>query len=399
MEILIVSTFFPPAKTVAVVRVSSFVRYLLAQGHHVSVITGQMPERRGWTPDGGLAGLGDIIEVSPDKTQRYFRRSAVYAEALRDRLRTHPTDAVFITCGTYETVPLCSICRDEFHVRCVLDFRDLWLYDKRAAREYWSPQAVLRRILFAPVERKAIHAADAVITVTEGWADILRRVYKRDRDKIFVVENGYDDLLFAGITDEERAQAKALLGQIPDPEHAVILASFGKFLYYSYDYGRMLLSAAKTLLAKHPDLYILHIGAMEEPLTRAVKETGFPADHLICPGFCPYQVGVEMLKYADATLLVDIRAQAIGTKIYDYIFVDRPVLYCGPAGTYLSDMVGQFAGGFSCQTEAQAVEAVETVLGRGIKTLTEGAQAGQYSRTKRNEQLAAHLLGGRGGQA
>ena len=45
MKILIVATYFPPHATVAVVRVSSLVRYLLKQGHSISVLTNKMDER------------------------------------------------------------------------------------------------------------------------------------------------------------------------------------------------------------------------------------------------------------------------------------------------------------------------------------------------------------------
>ena len=393
MKILIVATYFPPHATVAVVRVSRLVRYLLKQGHSISVLTNKMDERTEEVKNFGTGKIDSITEVVQNPKESYPRRSEAYKGAFRRCMKEQKPDCVFITCGSYETVPLCEICKNEFNTRCVLDYRDLWIFDMRSKKEFFSPKKLSRKLMFYPIERKAIASADSVITVTDGWADILRRVYRKYRDKIDVVYNGYDDTLFAQITDEERNKAEEILNKIPNRENAVILASFGKLIYYSYDYGKMLLTAAASLLKKYPNLMIFHIGEKEKDIDKMMQETGFPTDHFICTGFCPYQIGMEMLKNADVNLLVDIRKQAIGTKIYDYIYANRPVLYVGAPNTYLSELVSGFSGGYACNQLANTESAISEIIEKSITKLTDEADTVTYSRSIQNKKLEKFIVG------
>ncbi len=387
MKILIVATYFPPYASVAVVRVSSLARYLLDKGYTVSVLTKKMPERKNTPLPLGLEKIESITEVSVNENDKFFGRSNSYAEVFRSCMKSQKPDCVFITCGTYETVPLCRICKDEFNTRVVLDYRDLWIFDMRSKKEFFRPSELIKKIMFYSTEKKALASADAVVTVTDGWADILRKAYPKSRDKIHVIYNGYDDLLFSQINENDRKEAEKLLSNIPDRENAVILASFGKLVYYSYEHGKVLFSAAKKLIEKYPKLVILHVGQKEDNIERLMQETGFPSDHFICTGFCPYQIGMEILKSADMNLLIDIRKQAIGTKIYDYIYVNRPVLYCGTKPTYLSDLVSGFKGGYVCTDEEQVIKAVTGIINDRKKTLTDEADTKTYSRTIQNRRM------------
>ncbi|MDE5937255.1 MAG: glycosyltransferase, partial [Ruminococcus sp.] len=177
MKILIVATYFPPYASVAVVRVSSLARYLLDKGYTVSVLTKKMPERKNTPLPSGLDKIESITEVSVNENDKFFGRSNSYAEAFRSCMKSQKPDCVFITCGTYETVPLCTICKDEFNTRVVLDYRDLWIFDMRSKKEFFRPSELIKKIMFYSTERKALASADAVVTVTDGWADILRRAY------------------------------------------------------------------------------------------------------------------------------------------------------------------------------------------------------------------------------
>ena len=96
---------------------------------------------------------------------------------------------------------------------------------------------------------------------------------------------------------------------------------------------------------------------------------------------------MEVLKSADMNLLIDIRKQAIGTKIYDYIYVNRPVLYCGTKPTYLSDLVSGFKGGYVCTDEEQVIKAVTGIINDRKKTFTDEADTKTYSRTIQNRRM------------
>lgn len=393
MKILIVATYFPPHATVAVVRVSSLVRYLLKQGHSISVLTNKNDERTDEVIKFGTGEIDSITEVMQNPKESYPVRSKAYKEAFRLCMKEQKPDCVFITCGSYETVPLCTICKKEFNTRCILDYRDLWLFDMRSKKEFFSPKNLIRKIMFYPIEYKAVASADSVITVTDGWADILRRVYRKYRKKIKVVYNGYDDILFSQISDNERSQAVEMLNKIPNRQNAIILASFGKFIYYSYDYGKMFMTAVTSILKKYPDIYILHIGEREKDIEKMMQETDFPSDHFICTGFCPYQIGMEMLKSSSANLIVDIRKQAIGTKIYDYVYANRPIIYVGAPNTYLSEFVSTFQAGYACSQLTDVGKAISEIIEESKNELTDAVGIVSYSRSIQNEKMEKIIVG------
>src|SRR5699024_6158642 len=178
-------------------------------------------------------------------------------------MKSNKFDLVFITAGPYYTIPLCKISNKEFQTKCIIDYRDLWIFDIRSKAEFIKPTNLLKKLIYFPIENRNIKHADLIVTVTENWKNILKKVYNLNHIK--VIENGYDDKLLKKNYEDDNYSF----------EHNFVITVFGKLSYYSTRYGIEFFSALKRLELVYPDLIVLHIGEKERQTEEALRISGF----------------------------------------------------------------------------------------------------------------------------
>ncbi|WP_270180290.1 glycosyltransferase [Alkalihalobacillus sp. CinArs1] len=373
MKILIVSPFFPPFGTVAIVRVSSLAHELIKQGHELTIIRNEFDERIDKLSDSDEDLLKlETHTVNVDQSVRYFEASNRYKSVFREVMNKEKFDLVFITAGPYYTIPLCKVAKEEYNTKCVIDYRDLWIFDMRNKMEFFNPYNLSKKTAYFLIEKENIKYADLVVTVTEEWKQILKRVYKKK--DLEVISNGYDDNLL-----------KKSQGSTENPyQDKFVVAAFGKLSYYSVKHSIDFFKAMKTLNKKYPELLVLHIGLPEKETNEAIKISGFNPKNYKNTGFINYVDGIEMLKKSDACVIIDVRKGAMGTKFYDYVFVNKPLVYIGKKNTDLDNLISGFENGFSCYDENDALKAINKIKDENISSLTNDKDVGKYARSKQN---------------
>src|SRR5699024_618796 len=154
------------------------------------------------------------------------------------------------------------------------------------------------------------------------------------KNKIDVIYNGFD----ANILKEKK--------HFDRKQHLNVgsynLVVFGKLTYYSRRYSTMLFKALKELEKSKIDFHLTQIGTPEDETKLIIKEVGINKGLYTNTGFCDYEEGIEIIKAGNVCILIDIRKQAIGTKVYDYIYANKPIIYIGHNHTYLSDFIKTF---------------------------------------------------------
>ena len=75
----------------------------------------------------------------------------------------------------------------------IADFRDLW-----TENHYADYSSTLRKRLDQTVESKLLEKADIIVTVSNAWADTLRKL-TGGRKRVEVIRNGFDASEFSGI--------------------------------------------------------------------------------------------------------------------------------------------------------------------------------------------------------
>lgn len=235
MNILIITTFFPPDSTIASVRPYLFAKHLSEAGEKVTVLrTGffDMPPYDEYTDFSGfevISALGGSCDAEKFRRGEYEgfraepkrklsslpRRVRLPIKAVRDGmviLRGKPPrcirmsgtmlkyqkraidrlygsgrhyDVVFATCGDCENIYAGRYAAEKFGAKWIMDFRDPMIKLGGQYDDFWWNKFAKDATVLA------LKRADAVTAVSEGLAEDLRRVCHTD--KIEVLYNGFDD--------------------------------------------------------------------------------------------------------------------------------------------------------------------------------------------------------------
>lgn len=366
MNLLIVAPAFPPDRRVGAVRMGSLARYLLKKNVSITVITNRKSSID--------VNVSKYVYVDTLESGRYSEKFAkneqLYLNAFNEETDAEKYDNVIISGGPFYTFSIAKSAKDK-GISCILDFRDPWIFDYREAKEFFSPKKLFTKVKELPKERSAVKAASAVVTVTDGWKHDFEKFYPSQKDKFYTILNGYDDEL---LTNLQRAEF--------DSQGKKIIGVFGKLFYYTEQYSKVFLNGIKAL---SDSFTILQIGEKEENAEQLMTECAVPLDTLESTGFLSYKEGIEYLMNADVLLIIDVRASAIGTKIYDYIFLGKSIIFVGPKTTQFAKIVGSIRGNYVCSTENEVTTAFKEIL---LKKKTISANNGEidnYARSAQNE--------------
>lgn len=375
MKILIVAPYFYPDADVSSVRINSLCTYLLKQGVEVSVIRDKEYENAFEYDNSHILASVETFLVDTKGSRKYTVLKNLYTEKFKQTMDSGSYDLVLITMGPFSTLPLCELCKEIYSVPCILDYRDLWIFDMRRKRDFFKPRMLYRKFRAFPIEKKNICCASRVVTVTEEWKGILRKVYKGDTDKFWCIPNGYDDEL---LNAPQNADVTCPAGEF-------VISVFGKFAFYSPEYAIAVFKAIEQCASGHTKVVINHIGNSEAAIERIFEKKGQYKIFYHNTGFVEYAQGIQMLKASDAVLLVDIRNGAMGTKFYDYVFANKPIIYVGKPNTQLAKLVSEFDGGFVCQDARDVYGAINSIIDNRIDCLTQKGIIGEYARSMQNK--------------
>jgi len=379
MKILIVSPYYPPDSSVAVVRMASLSRHLVTNGHEVSVIRNRIEKGKDFSTQLKIPSGVNTYQVESSVDGSYFKRFHKDYKNYRNKidgiLSNESFDVVLISVGPFNTLPLCKYIKNKFKVKCIIDFRDLWALDIRDIRDFFKIKKLFARVISYSIERSAIKYADKIITVTEGWKNRMMKFYPLYRSKFYLVYNGYDDILLSDVEANENIDySKNILGV------------FGKLSYYSREYANKFFKSVNEL-RKEYDLEILQVGTLEKDTTNIMDSTNYPKEKFHSTGFINYKDGMRLLSNVRVCILIDIRKAGLGTKIYDYIYLNKPIIYIGKKNTDLADFINSFENGYVCDTEMEISRAIDKILRNNIYKLGNAVDHKQFARSVQNTEF------------
>ena len=371
MKILIISPAFPPISGVGVVRMSSLCTYLAKMNDDVTVICDEPNSENSngnsiYVPNGIK-----IIRINCfQKSDR--QKAALYYDTINSLLSQNKFDIALVTVGPYYTLRICYKLFNKFGLKYIIDFRDVGAFEHiRRHSIIQLGKIILSRIYEGYFEFMSIAYAKKVVSVTEGWKRKKKRDYFLFAKKMECIENGYDGERLSSIT-------------LPDSENRYTIAIMGKLAYYSANYAKILFSSLKKVFQKYEGAQFIHISDAEEKVNTVIRDTNLDLKYYKCTGFLDYTEGIKVLSTANIFVIVDDRKDAMGTKIYDYLYLNKPIIYVGNPNTALSRFVDKFENGFSCSTEKETIDAIEYIFKNNISRLDSNYEKSAYSREFQN---------------
>lgn len=198
----------------------------------------------------------------------------------------------------------------------IADFRDLW-----TENHYADYSSALRKRLDQIVESKLLEKADIIVTVSNTWADTLRKL-TGGRKRVEVIRNGFDASEFSGIEYNRPSKwtityVGNFYGAKQDP--SPFLEALGRLI----ESGKVRRDDARFKIVAEPDPYIRDL-AVRLHLDDLITFTGFVSHREALA----HQVNSSLL----LLILHGDKSNAghVPGKLYEYVGSRRPILAIAP---------------------------------------------------------------------
>ena len=260
----------------------------------------------------------------PDPRFLWIRPSVRF---LKQYLREHPVDAIVSTGPPHSMHLIARALHRSTGIPWTADFRDPWtriFYFKHL------PLTRRSRKRYAAMELSVLREADHVVAVTDNMIrDFLEELGpgQQDKGKFHVIENGYDEADFTGITAAELPAGFNLV-------HTGLFSAEGN----PRRLWKVLAELCRDLPGFGRDLHLTFAGKTDPEILAAVREAGL-GDRLTDRGYVPHHEANRLQKAADLLLLPlreEPEAAGILTgKYFEYLAAGRPIAAFGPHGSVL----------------------------------------------------------------
>lgn len=378
-----------PIQTVGAVRMNSLSLYLNSNTNHNIYVICNNPRYYEDTSDEKVpCGIKTFyVDIDDKQRKSFFSNCNKYKVKLQELYNQIEIDLVIISVGPFYTLPLTKYIKSISKCKIVLDYRDLWIKEDVYAGIYGLRKILLmvknlaKTILF---EKGAIERADKFVTVSMHSTAYMKKKYKKSENFFVTIYNGYDDSLLSNIVNSNDNYKSVELSSQDELKMCV----FGKFGVYSPEMIPVLIDALKQVYPEKCKK-ILHIGKEECEVTRIFHECKNENFCYESTGYKEYQEGIKLLEKNDISLIIQRESNVgRGTKVFDYIFVNNPIiciLYPGDSDSEIRLFLGQFENAFVCNTKDEIICAINKIVSENIRTLSSESNIISFGRRIQNE--------------
>ncbi|NLJ05539.1 MAG: glycosyltransferase family 4 protein [Exilispira sp.] len=423
-SILIVSFYLFPYNRVGAIRTSLFANFLSSKGHTVYAV--QADESHYKNDIDFSLTLNPEIKLSKVKIKTLKNRSInqykftiSFYKSIDKILKKEKIDCMVFSGGPFYYFILGTIFKKKYKIPYLLDYRDIWYRDKIFKTEpYRGIEKYTDRIL----EKISVSNADAIIDVTEKCSRLHRKLYQNmDPEKFYTIFNGFDDNFklesnnknSQGVEDgvvlskdknmtefnnnnkdiesvangsSYKTMNQAKGNEISQKNNDLRLGIFGKFAFYNKEDVDKIIALEKLDEAFAKMLFIDVIGKEEPYFINKARESKYIKFNFY--GQLNYIEGMKILSSADAFLTNCNYSFALGTKIFDYILLNKPILAFAKEDWEISRLLSSFEYGFVLDNEQDLLLTLKFIKEKKIKYLTKKTEIiNQYSRTRQFEKF------------
>ena len=319
----------------------------------------------------------------PDPRFLWIRPSVRF---LKQYLREHPVDAIVSTGPPHSMHLIARELHRSTGIPWTADFRDPWtriFYFKHL------PLTRRSRKRYAAMELSVLREADRVVAVTDSMVrDFLEELgaHEKSCGKFHVIENGYDEADFTGITAAELPAGFNLV-------HTGLFSAEGN----PRRLWKVLAELCRDLPGFGRDLHLTFAGKTDPEILAAVREAGL-GDRLTDRGYIPHHEANRLQKAADLLLLPlreEPEAAGILTgKYFEYLAAGRPIAAFGPHGSVLERSLAATRTGriFDWEEEGPLKEYLTALYTRTLSFAPDAGAISAYTRRSLAGRYAEILL-------
>ncbi len=442
-RVLLVSFYLFPYNRIGAVRSSLLANFLSSKGYGVHTIQADESHYKN-DIDFSLTLNPEIIKskvkIKPSKNRsiNQYKFTFCFYNTISKILKSEKIDCIIFSGGPFYYFILGFIFKRKYKIPYILDFRDIWYRDKIfRTRPYKGIEKYTDKLL----EKISVSHADAIIDVTESCTQLHRKLYKNiDPQRFHTIFNGFDDSFKLESNDNNNQNFETIdeliknknsqniesavtlskdentaefnnnrdiesvangsnyntITQIKENEifqkdNDLRLGIFGKFAFYNKEDVDRIVSLEKLDATFAKTLTVDIIGKEEPYFINAAKYSKYIRFNFY--GQLNYIEGMKILSKADAFLTNNMYFFALGTKIFDYILLNKPILAFAKEDWEISRLLSSFEYGYVLDNEQDLLKTLRLIKEKKIKCLTENTGMIQkYSRTRQFEKFECILL-------
>lgn len=362
MNILMVSLAYAPFSGVGAARMTSLSKYLLDRGYNVtvicynSIIFGENEQKR-QIP----IGVERIcVEKLPEKKENRKNIQRTVERVIREK----DFQICISSVGPYDTMFFIDKIWRKWKVPYVIDYRDPWLFEKTTIKPVGllKYKLLIHDYLCKPIEKRVIKYASKIISVTEQCQKDLIERYHIEKKKCNVIYNGYEDIPTTSVMENKEE---------------FVIGIAGKFSAYNSEAAVSFLEACRRVRSIDR-IKVLHIGKMEEILANQYPEIYYNI------GEHDHRDTMSELSKANALLISYAHISGLGTKVFDYIALNKPIIYVGVIPSELTEFIIQFENSYLGNNINQMERLLKMLIHDRPLYLTK-KNVDEYSRQYQNE--------------
>lgn len=335
--VLLVSYYFPPYANVSIVRTLKHCKYLPKFGWKPHVLTVNERYYKGRVLPSSSFELGYLaisrIPYLNFPLSTFFLKVLFPIIVFLYICKHHKDiDVVYFSGSPFHPFIL-SVVLDVFLKKpTVLDFRDSWSinhgFDGSVAVGWLGK---VKQWLAGKLEKTAIRYASSVVFATSVLQQEYEELYPSYAWKYKTIPNGYDPEDFLDIEPIFITNKTTL-----------ILA--GQFNIYTPTAVSSLMGALKLL----PDVHFIYIGNEAKLIQDAAE--AFSVGHLVTTyPYMPYEKVLSYVAGADFAILSNGMRNGMGTKIFDYLALNKPTLCFVPEGSVITQQFSVLESVLVCE--------------------------------------------------
>ena len=377
MNIVIVSHYFSPYNGVGAKRMSYLARYLFNQGENITVFKASNrhypePLFSDFSEDSAIKFVEiDInLKIAPG-----FMWYASYKAALTAYLKKNKVDVVIFSGGPFYYFPLGKYIQKKFGTRYILDYRDAWTFKITSFNENSYCLKVISQIkntIYLWQEKQVVKSAKLVVSVTNRMNDEMIAKYGlSDTKKFKCFMNGYDEAVT--VLKQSDLDTRSVINSV----FTVVIS--GKFAYYSREHVRIVFSTLRKLVDEGLNIEILQIGLPEKDMRVYAKKYNLE-DKYNCTGVMDYEQALQLIQQTNICLLNSKFNYALGTKIFDYIYANKPIIALISTNSAIADVLQNFENGFVCDSEEDLKSIILRIVTENLDELGSCSNKLKYSR-------------------
>jgi len=152
-------------------------------------------------------------------------------------------------------------------------------------------------------------------------------------------------------------------------------------MYYGEEASLIFFSTIKNLMENGISIKITHIGNREVDVEKMLMKFNLPFNMYECTGVCDYKKGMEILQSADIFISIYPVRSGLGTKIFDYIFHNKPVVLFGYKSSEIAAFFSQFENFYCCESISEGSLIMAKIINQVSQKLDSKIDPVIYSRT------------------